>query len=826
MISRKDFSTALYALSKAKGYAATVVLTLGLTLGTLVAMFNLNYQILAAPLPYADEDQLVVGSTAWLDKDGSVTSPRIMPKVIQQIYAKPSDALSDQALFDYAGFATLRDLAHSPTVQLAYTTPGYMRMYQMPLLHGRSFSADEEVGNHNAVAVISEQIWRSQYLADPTVVGRHISIGNADFRVIGIAAADFIQPAFTGPADNRIDVWLPWDFNAPFHNMPDSNLGSALYLVKLKDPATRHTFEQEIRPQLNSLWQDASAVVTSMAGRSVRFNAEPARLILEGDSRQQTLWMLAGSLVLLLIAAANITNLLLSRSARQQRNMTIQAALGAQRHHLLSQILAELSWLMLAAMVLGLFVAEGAYRLLRSYAADTLPRLSELGFAWPAFVFALLSTLILAFGFAQLISRQLNYRALQQNLQSSGKGSGLQINTTTRQLLIGSQVMLAAVLLVCSAQVLLQSLSQLRSQVGFATDDRYQISIEDIAPAPDSSLPIEQRRAVFRQRKEELMQVRDLLLQHPAVVDASVGSGAPASFNGFSGNWGAYLVSPDNLTDVIEASVTHTDQHFLPLFDITLLQGRNFTAQEISTQAQVVVINQALAEKLQPGGDLVGQQLHSQSGGPVYDIIGISANHNLPEAGFNTERYRTYTTRSLFYGGYLLLQLKPGMQIDKTTLNQALSQVSPHYRAAGIYRIQDNVNLALIRDYLATSVTSALVLLSFLLAAIGIYGVLSYSVQLRRFELGVRMAIGARPATILRQLLGENLKPVCAGLVLAGLLLVALWLGLQHTTLMVELSVGGFALPLLLIVLLTTLTSLISVWGIIRKPATYALQGQ
>ena len=119
-----------------------------------------------------------------------------------------------------------------------------------------------------------------------------------------------------------------------------------------------------------------------------------------------------------------------------------------------------------------------------------------------------------------------------------------------------------------------------------------------------------------------------------------------------------------------------------------------------------------------------------------------------------------------------------------------------------------------------------MVILSFLLAALGIYGVLSYSVQLRRFELGVRMAIGARPVTILRQLLGENLKPVLAGLALAALLLVALWLGLQHSTFVVELSAGGFALPLALIVLLTTLTSLLSVWGIIRKPAIYALQGQ
>ncbi len=162
MISSKDFTTALYALSKAKGYAATVVLTLGLTLGTLVAMFNLNYQILAAPLPYADEDQLVVGSTAWLEKDGSVMYPRLLPvHVFRQLYPKPSALLSDQALFSfsYVGM-TLRDLSHSPQVQIAYTTPGFMRMYQMPILHGRAFSADEDVGSQRPVAILSEKTWR------------------------------------------------------------------------------------------------------------------------------------------------------------------------------------------------------------------------------------------------------------------------------------------------------------------------------------------------------------------------------------------------------------------------------------------------------------------------------------------------------------------------------------------------------------------------------------------------------------------------------------------------------------------------------------------
>jgi predicted permease len=826
MISSKDFATALYALSKAKGYAATVVLTLGLTLGTLVAMFNLNYQILAAPLPYADEDKLVVGSTAWLEKDGTVMYPRLLPvHLFSQLFPIASEKLSDQALFSfsYVGM-TLRDLADSPQVQIAYTTPGYMRMYQMPMLHGRAYSTEEDVGSRQAVAILSEKIWREHYNADAAAVGRNIQVGNQFYKVVGIAAESFVEPRLTGPARQN-DIWLPWEYAADSQTRPGDISGAHFYLAKLNDPSERLAFEQALRTDIAQKYQEEISGIPSQAGRSVRFNAEPLRLVLEGDSRSRTLWMLAGSLLLLLIAAANIINLLLSRAARQQRNMSMQAALGAQRHHLMAQILAELSWLMAGALLLAFVVAEGAYALLRNHAADSLPRLAELGVGVATLLFALATTLLLALAFAWLISSQINYRALQQNLQSSGKGSGVQISSRTRQLLIGAQVMLAAMLFICSAQVLLQSLQQLRQQVGFASSDRYQVTIDNISPAPDENLPLEQRRAAYRQQKNELMQVRDILQQHPAVQSVSVSNYPPISFDGYYGS-ANFIQSPEHRDELLFSRSVYTDQFYLPLFDIKLVQGRNFSAQEISTQALVVIINQTFAQQLQPDGNVVGQKLYSADASLVYEIIGVSSDHQLPDQWSAVETSRSYLTRNLGETANLQLQLKPGMQLDKTTINQAMAQVSPHYRAANLYSIGSNVDRVLLSNYLAAAVTCSLVVLSFLLAAIGIYGVLSYSVQLRRFELGVRMAIGAGPGTILRQLLGENLKPVLIGLALAVLALAALWLGLKQSAFSVQLSAGGFVLPLGLIVLLTVLTSLLSVWNIIRKPPIYALRGQ
>ncbi|MBT1446642.1 ABC transporter permease [Shewanella sp. JM162201] len=828
MITRHDLSAACYALSKAKGYAATVVLTLGLTLGALIAMFNLNYQILAAPLPYPDEEQLIVGSTDWRDKDGTVLySDMFAPAIMTRLYRQPSAQISQQALLGYSYTAlTLRDKADTPKVQAVYTTPGYMQMYQMPLLHGRAFSAQEDIGSHQAVAIISEHIWRTHYNADPALIGQTIQLGATAFKVIGIAASQFEEPHLLGPARSN-DLWLPWDFGpAASTTEPSALFGWHFYLVKLQPSASMATFSQEVGPQIQQQFQDGIANIPTQQGRSLRFAPQSLRDSLNGDSGNKTFWMLAGSLLLLAIASANISNLLLSRAAQNHRSMAIRAALGAQRHHLRRIVFTELCCLLSAALLIALLVAQGCYLLLQQYAGDALPQLHLLTLNLPVLVFAVLVSSLLALIFATLIGRQLDYSRLQRGIQSSGKGQSAQVKSQTRQYLIGTQILLATLLLVCSAQVLVQSIYQLRQDIGFATANRFQVDIDNISP-PSTEQSAAQRQLAERQRKTELMQVRDLLQLHPAIASAAVSNYPPVAFDGLYGSHSFLLQAGETSSNVRTRAVT-TDQYYLPMFALRLLEGRNFVAQEVTAQSRVVIINQTFANALlakSPGDSVVGRQLHVNNGEP-YEIIGVVADLHLPDQYAASEPLRSYLPSNLIQGTSLLYQLKPGMQLTKTELNQLMSQVSPYYRAANVYNIADNVDRVLLSNYLAAAVTAALVLLSFVLAAIGIYGVLHYNVQMRRFELGVRMAIGARPSTILRQLLGENLKPVLAGLALAATGLVALWLAMQKTTFTIALSSGGFALPLLLIVLMTVLTTLLSVWSIIRKPAIYALQGR
>lgn len=816
MFSLKDFSNALYALRKAKGYAATIIVTLGVTLGALVAMFNLNYQILAAPLPYQDEDKLVVGETPIYSKDGLLYADVLSIRFATEIYKQQQAKLENLALVGYSFNAVvLRDKPATPKINVAYTTPEYMQMVQMPLLHGRAFEAADGLDQHSAVAVISEYTWRQHYAAAPDIVGKTIRIGDTDFKVVGIADASFEEPRLIGPNRSN-DVWLPWDYNPSYRTAPARALdGWHFMLAKLHNNNEKAGLIQQMGTAFNEKYQDAISGQASFAGYYLTFAATPLREKILGDTSEKTLWMLAGALVLLLIASVNIINLILSRAVRQQRNMAIKAALGAQKKHLFLNILTEITVLMAASLVVALVVAQGCYILLQQVAEEFLPRVTELTLNLPSVAFAVGTTVLLALVFAKLIISQINYRALNTALQSSGKGGGLQISVMTRHILIISQISLTAVLLIGSVQILQQSFQELTKDVGFDVTSNYQLAIDEISQdtAPD------QRQNMLANRKRELADIRDLLLQHPAVEGASIANYAPINYDGSYGT-SAWIKSKDHPNDLIRPRNTTTDQYFLPLLGLELKSGRNFTPQEVADNSLVIIVNETMARQLRPDGQVIGQKLFS-SNGDVWEIIGIVNDYKVSN---DAELVRSFTPRSLWPGITIILKLKTGATISNEDINQRMIQVSPSYRTAGMFSIEDNLMKEMFADYLAAGLTTALVVLTLFLAFAGIYGVLSYSVQLRRFELGIRMAIGARPGTVLQQVFNENLRPVCTGLLIAAVLLSLLWVSIQQNNFHLELSATGFLLPLLMILCLTSAASLLSVWNIIRKMPGAALR--
>jgi len=807
-----DLKNAFHSLSRAKSYVITIVLTLGITLGALVAMFNLNYQLLAAPLPYPNVDRLVVAKSERFDKQILVSDRHAPYPAWIESYRQGDGQFEQKALLAYT-VSIERRMPDSPVLNTISTTPEFFNMVDAPMALGRRFSANENLDSMIPVAIISHNAWVKYFQQDPNVIGKTLNIMEVDFKIIGVLADNFVEPELY-QLGWQTDVWLPIDYDdmpVRFRKNWNNSTNSTFWVGLLQKGTERLAAEQSVSNRMAARFKDETTGQPEFSDASLRFKLERFSAVILGAASQKSLLMLAGVLVLLLIATANVMNLILARAANQQRSMAIQVALGAQQKHIFSAVLAEISLLMLGASVLAVFVALVLLELLKITAEGQLPRLQELHINPITIMFSFLVAALLATIFAVIVSRQINYRQLNNLLKTSGKGVGLQISERIRKLLILSQVALTAMLLAASLHILLQSARQFTQPVGYHTSNQYQI-IFSIATLWNSTTE-EERRAYFARLIDDLR-------ANPKVLAVGATSLSPISYRNPSSD----LLRVDGVDEKkISAVQSYCDGSYFQVAGIPLMAGRYFTDAEVREHAHVMVVNETLARTIQADGQVLGKKVYRQSdeGAQPIEIVGVLSDLQLPGMLEPPRFFQAFITQN----PELVVRVKAGQQLTPTEMNMLAAKVNPQLKVFYIKSSEQIIAQHTMPQKAAAGLTAVLAILALSLAAIGIYGVLSYSVQLRKFELGIRMAIGARPNTILLQILKDNLIPVVIGLLIALIALIGLWIWAQQTSYILHTNSVGWLLPPVLIISLTIATSLLSVWQIIRKPASYILRG-
>lgn len=815
MISVRDFWVAIRSLRNSKAYVVTIVVTLGITLGALVAMYNLNYQILAAPLPYPDQDRLFVMQTDVM-VNGQNTSANTLnmtpyPAVVDA-YRKDNEYFEQKAMVGFY-VDTIRNLPDTPQVNSAYISPEYLQMLQPPMALGRTFSLDETLETFSPVVVISYATWQTIFKGDLDILNRTLRFGEVDFRVVGVLAESFIEPQLIEIGHNT-DVWLPWDFNRvpPFYRGWNSFIEHEFFVGKIKKDVLLSKAEQDLTVKLNARFKEETASQGAYINTNLVMRLVSYKELILGDGRARAYMLMAGALVLLLIAAANITNLILARAANRQRIMAIQAALGAQKFHLFNGFLAEILSLMFLAALLSLVMAFFGIDLMKRVSVDLLPRVSELGLTWQSVFISLICALLLGLFFAFLVSRQVNYRALNGVLQTSGKGVGVQISTRVRQILILCQVALTGILLTASLQILQESLHRLSHPLGLSTDNVYQIILN---MGSQANVPAEERRS-------NLVAIKDELLSNAKISNVTLTSGSPLGETSPSVENG--LAVEADFREFQVGNVTYIDENFFDVLGLELISGRNISQTEFQTDATVIIINESMARALQADGAVLNKRFYFGLGAPgnnLYEVVGIARDLTLPG---KTELSRIFVAGVSQDFPRLILEMKPGQVFTKIEVNQLMAKVNGEFKASLLLSMPEAHKMLLAQETVAAWLTASLAILTLFLAAIGTYGVLSYSVQLRRSELGIRMALGARPLTIFLKILKDNLAPVIIGLITALVALAFFWVWIQQSIYNAPVSFFTFLTSALLIFVLAALASLLSVWVIIRKPALNALR--
>lgn len=811
--------TATLLLRRQQLYALTIILTLGLTLGALVATFNLNYQLFMAPLPYpnAERLQLVRGSVWQQDKQ---LSPDWLPSQAQlDIYRQPWAEIETKALHNI-GIDVEQSLPGHPSFNVGYVTPEFLPMFDAPLALGRHLQQDEGLDSKVPVAILSYQVWQQHFAADPAVLDKTLQFKGVSFKVVGVLAKDFVEPVMASPGWFT-EVWLSYDFHDAGPTSWDGGSDQMHLLLKLvptADPSLlaaglAHSLQQWATPEFNT----ANGQNAYLKNSTLTWRMQSLRDRILGDASLLSVSLLAGSALLCAIALANIANLVLSRALAQQHSLTIRIALGAKPADLFRQYLTELSLLAIPALLLCLLVAEACYQSLKAGYAGPVPRLQELGSSTGSLLLTFSALLLWCVLLATWLSRQLNYRQLQQNLQQSGKGSAVQVSGRTRQLLLMSQTLFCLLTLIYCSQIFVTAVAKIQQPSGVNLQS-YQVALNPgalLASMADVDL------------SQLFIQALEQVKTQTNASKAGLGNAPPISY--WQSEQELYGVgsTADNETPSLQTQVYQSDGDYLQALGLELVQGNFFSQAQVRQSERVMLISESLAKQLSPDGQVLDKPLYFRGASNPRTIIGVVKDLHLPN---QTGAAAAYIPVLPNYFPTLVLTMPTGQTLTREQVNLALAQVNPQLKVFRFDRTSDIFAEHTKDARVAAVVTAALSLLALALAGLGIFAVIRTQIQLRQYELAVRQSLGARPQHLLRLTLLDSLKP----LLWAVLLLAVGYSLLQLSDLLgitlpfaaqLQIAPMNATVALLTVLLLTTLIVLGCVRPLLTKPVVHALRG-
>jgi putative ABC transport system permease protein len=743
----QDVRYSMRMIAKAPGFAAIVVLTLALGIGANTAIFSVVNAVLLAPLPYNQPDKLVM---VWSKNDakGYQTSPASGGD-----YA---DWKSQNSVFD--GMAASSDTLYTltgagePEDVVGYQfSADYFRLLGTRPELGRTFLDEEDRAGGPDVVVLGNAIWRRTFHGDPNIVGKSITLTGKPFTVVGVMPPSFKYPSL-------VELWTPLGLPASFLSNYDET--PLRVLARLKPGVTL----KQAQSQMDALQQRiAQEHPQTDAGNSV--NLIPLREQIAGDVKMPLLILLGAVGFVLLITCANIASLMLARAAGRRKEIAIRTALGASRARLIRQFLTESLLLSLAGGALGLLFANGATSFLlaifpNNIANLNIPQVTSIPTDARVFSFTLLAALLtgVLFGLAPVLG--FKDASSGDGLKETSRGTtASSAENRFRGLLVISEFALALVLLIGAGLLITSFRNLLRGNLGFDADHILSAQLFLSTAEYPSDKP--EKRVAFV--NEAMQRIRQL----PGVE--SVGA---AGFMPLSGYWGEadFTVQgqpePEPGQKPSAKSDLVTPDYFRAM-GIPLLKGRVFTEQDRMGAAQVVIINETLARKEFGSQNPIGRQLNfgDSKKSDLWEVVGVVSDiHDFGlEEKVRGNVFRPFAQVTLPVVAFVVRT--SGRPSSLTSgVKQAIWSVKkdqPIYKIIGLDQLA-NESLGLRR--VSSILLGAFSALALLLAGLGIYGVTAFSVAQRTHEIGVRMALGAQPESVLKMVMGYGMRIVLAGM--------------------------------------------------------------
>jgi predicted permease len=757
----QDLRFGVRMIAKSPGFTAVAVLTLALGIGANTALFSVVNGVLFNPLPYPEPEQLVTLHESKPNFEaGSISFPNFR------------DWRKDNTTFSMMGISrgnsfTFTGSGEAEQVRVQFVSTDFLPMLGVKPVIGRLFEEGEDEFGSSPIVLISAGFWNRKFGSAQDVIGKGLTLDGRSYAIVGVVPANFnLQIG----AFRASELYVPiGQWTNPALHIRMAGLGIH-GIGRLKPGVTI----QQARSDMTRVTGHLAEAYPD-ADKGIGATLIPLKEQMVGDVQRLLLVLLAAVGFVLLIACVNVANLMMARSMGRDREFAVRAALGAGRGRIVRQLLTESMLLALAGGGLGLMLAAWGTKVALQHLPSGLPRASEVGMDWKVLLFTAGIVLLCGILFGLVPALRISKPNLQETLKEGSRGAGGGKQRAQGAFVVAEMAM--ALVLLIAAGLMIRSLNALWSvNPGFDSHNVLAFGV---------SLPTAMRDASPDAIRAALREIQGKLGATPGVKAMSLSWAAvPLSDDDEELFWMEGQPKPASESDMSWAISYVVQEDYLKVMGIPLERGRFFTAQDREGAPHVIVIDDVFARKFFGDQDPIGKRLNLVSLGGAAEIVGVVG--HVKQWGLDSDDKQAL--RAQLYSSYMqapdeIMHLSSGgtgalvrcdgnPEATAGAIRKALKEISREHLMISVQTMEEIIAESLAARRVSMIVLGVFAALALSLASMGIYGVVSYLVGQRTHEIGVRMALGAKQADVLRMVLGEGMKMVAAGVVI-GLLAAA-----------------------------------------------------